>query len=371
MNLRFAPAALLAAAAVLPLTAHAAGNTSAAKPMFVTLPNDHAHVPALPAGAKSKNIVQWNGSFKDLKGNTVTYTMIGTDPNTTNTTTHIKTIIIPIKMVYDATDGNTTFDPLTHTVKGQKPKSNVIQSILKSPLFDNGVDWVQGGTDLGQTQYIDAYQRGNFWSTVSSEPNYHVLLDATVAAEQTINVTLAQGGQVVTNPFGTSKVGEMDINSFDTQLQKFIADKKLKIKPNVFPLFITYNIFLTSGGCCIGGYHSANGGQPAGQTYGYSTFVDDPGSFSQDVSAVAHEIGEWLDDPFTNNRVHCTDNSILENGDPLVIPPDYGAMPVKLNGYTYNPQELVFIDYFGAPKTGPVNQWLSFANTMKHTCPGQ
>jgi hypothetical protein len=368
MKLRFASLAILASAAVLPLAAHAAGNDAAPRPMFTTLPNNHAQVPAPPKG--SKNITQWNGTFKDLNGNTINYTMIGTDPNSTNTTSHIKTIIIPIKMVYDATDGNMTFDPLTHMVAGQK-KTNVIQSIQKSPLFDNGIDWVQGGTDLGQTQYIDAYQRGNFWSTVKNAPNYHVLLDATVAPEQTINVTIAQGGQVVTNPFGKSKVGEMSINAFDNVLQTFLANKKLKIKPGTFPLFITYNIYLTEGGCCIGGYHSANGAQPTGQTYGYSTFVDDPGSFSQDVSAVAHEIGEWLDDPFTDNFVHCNDNSLMENGDPLEGGPNYGGMPVKLNGYTYNPQELVFIDYFGAPTKGPANGWLSFANTKKSVCPGQ
>jgi len=50
------------------------------------------------------------------------------------------------------------------------------------------------------------------------------------------------------------------------------------------PLFITYDIYLTSGGCCIGGYHSANGAQPGGQTYSYATYVDSAGAFSQDVS---------------------------------------------------------------------------------------
>ena len=77
-------------------------------------------------------------------------------------------------------------------------------------------------------------------------------------------------------------------------------------------------IILSSfGGCCIGGYHSANGSQPSGQTYSYATYVDAVGSFSQDVSALSHEIGEWMDDPFVDNRVNCTDNSIMENGDPL------------------------------------------------------
>ena len=44
----------------------------------------------------------------------------------------------------------------------------VTQNTLASPLFNAGIDFVQGGVDLGNTQYIDAYQRGNFWSGVST-----------------------------------------------------------------------------------------------------------------------------------------------------------------------------------------------------------
>ena len=41
--------------------------------------------------------------------------------------------------------------------------------------------------------------------------------------------------------------------------------------------------------------------------------------FSQDTAAASHEIGEWQDDPFVDNSLPCLDNSILENGDPLVL----------------------------------------------------
>jgi hypothetical protein len=144
-----------------------------------------------------------------------------------------------------------------------------------------------------------------------------------------------------------------------------------QINPGVLPIFITYNVFLTSGGCCIGGYHSANGSQPGGQTYSYATYVDAAGSFSQDVSALSHEIGEWMDDPFVDNHVNCTDNSIMEVGDPLENHANYGAYPYTLNGFTYNLQSLVFIGYFGAPRSTSVNSWLSFQNDEANVCPGQ
>jgi len=161
----------------------------------------------------------------------------------------------------------------------------------------------------------------------------------------------------------------MNINSFDSQLQTFMRSFS-QINPGVLPVFVTYDVYLTSGGCCIGGYHSANGSQPSGQTYAYATYAD-PGAFSQDVSAFSHELGEWLDDPFVDNAVNCTDNSILEVGDPLEGGPNYGAYTYTLGSFTYNLQSLVFLGYFGAPPSTSVHSWLAFQNDESKVCPGQ
>jgi hypothetical protein len=351
----------LALASLLPFAATA---HTQVKPRFVTLPNHYGLAPHNPAAS----LTQWNGSFTDLTNKTVSYVMVGTNPISTNTSTTIPVVLIPIKMVYGSRNGNMTFDPNTHTVSNGK---TVTQNTLASPLLNAGIDFVQGGVDLGNTQYIDAYQRGNFWSGVSTNTGYHVLLGTpTVAAEQTITVSRTQG-KVINNPFGSGKVGEMSINAFDSKLQTYIRNLSSQINPGVLPVFITYNIYLTSGGCCIGGYHSANGSQPTGQTYSYATYVDSVGSFAQDVSALSHEIGEWMDDPFVDNRVNCTDNSILENGDPLEGEANYGGYKYTLNGFTYNLQSLVFLGYFGAPASTSVNSWLSFQNDESHVCPGQ
>ena len=79
---------------------------------------------------------------------------------------------------------------------------------------------------------------------------YHVLLKYKKQKEVTINVSSSQGS-VINNPFGNGKVGTMDINAFDTQLQGFIKGNSA-INPSVLPLFLSYDIYLTSGGCCIG-----------------------------------------------------------------------------------------------------------------------
>src|SRR3569832_1873165 len=313
-----------------------------ARPLFVTLPN---HMSLAPRGTPAAQLVQWNGSFRDLTGKTVNYVMVGTNPATTNTSSTVPVYIIPIKMVYGRLNGNMTFDPVGHVLPNGR---NIVQNITASPLFNN-LNFTQGGTNLGTTQYIDAYQRGNFWSSVVTNSGYHVLLGSpTVLSEQTINVSTLLGWVL------------------------FFLSGFAQINPGVLPIFVTYDIYLTqTGSCCIGGYHSANGTNPGGQTYSYATYVDSAGAFSQDDSALSHEIGEWMDDPFVNNTVNSTDNSLMENGDPLEGNANYGGFHYTLNGFTYNLQSLKNNDNFGAPRSGPVNSWLSFQNDEANVCPGQ
>jgi hypothetical protein len=370
MKTRFASLALLATSVVVSFavtaTANSADKWNGAKPMFAVIPHNAPghYAPVKPAA----NLAQWSGSFKDRLNNTINYVMVGTDPHNTNTTTTVNVVLIPVKMIYGSANGNMTFNPKRDTYPGGQ---KVIANMLNSPVFNN-IDYVQGGVDVGNTQYIDAYQRANFWQTnVQNESNYHVLLKITTT-ERPLKITVQSAqGKVITNPFGTIKVGTMDINAFDSQLNTYISGHSADIHPDVLPLFVTDNIYLTSGGCCIGGYHSARGGAPSGQTYAYTTLVTEAKSFSQDVSALTHEIGEWMDDPFTTNRVHCQDNGIMENGDPLVSLPNYGGYPYKLSGFTYNLQDLVFIGYFGSPDVS-VNNYRDFQNAKPgDLCPGQ
>jgi len=345
--------------------AQEADAAEAATPRFMVLP-PHVAEGVTFSKAPVTPLTQWNGSFKDLKGTTRNYVMAGMDPAKSNAKTTIKAYLIPIKMVYGTANGNMTFDPMTEMTSSG---ISVMAQVKKSPIFKSAIDFVQGGTDLGKGQYIDIYQRGNFWNSVKTNTGYHTVLKVKMLPEQTINVTAAQG-HVTSNPWTGEPVGNMDINAFDGQLQSFISHLS-QIDPSVLPIFITTEVFLTSGGCCIGGYHSANGVQPNGQTYSMATYINHSPSFSQDVSALSHEIGEWMDDPFTDNRVGCTDNSILENGDPLERNANFGGFPYTVKGFTYNLQSLVFLPYFGAPLTTAVNKWYSFQNDMSHVCPGQ
>jgi hypothetical protein len=367
MMKRLATLALLAMSAVAPLAAHAQAVTL--KPHFTSLPPHTVQGVQFAPAQAGATLAQWNGSFVDHTGATVSYTMAGLDPAVSNATTTVQVYIVPVKMVYGSTNGNMTFDPKVHTVSNGK---TVIQNIVDSPLFQSNTNFTTGGTDLGTTQYIDAFQRGNFWNSVSTNTGYHTLLKATVLPEMTINVS-ARAGKVVQNYFTPGFRGLMDINVFDSKIQGYMSKLK-KIQPNVLPLFITTDVFLTSGGgCCIGGYHSATAAQPGGQTYAHASYIDSVGSFAQDVSAISHELGEWIDDPFVDNRVNCVDNAngYLENGDILENFPNYGGWPYTAGGFTYNLQSLSYMPYWGAPSNTSVHGWYSFQGEQTTVCPGQ
>ena len=82
------------------------------------------------------------------------------------------------------------FDASTDIIDGQTP----VQGIINSPIFKN-YNFVLGGKSIGNTQYGDAFQRANFWDSVTAKAkDYHVLLgQPTVLPTQTIIVPDGSG----------------------------------------------------------------------------------------------------------------------------------------------------------------------------------
>ena len=60
----------------------------------------------------------------------------------------------------------------------------------------------------------------------------------------------------------------------------------------------------------------------------------------------------------------------MEDGDPLETEPNYGYYPyIGGNGSTYQLQDLVFINYFGAPKNTSLKSWYTFQDETNVTSP--
>jgi len=327
-------------------------------PFFFVMPRGDSGR-AMQEAFAGANIPMWSGSFT-YQGTTYNFTMIGTNPASGSATTNVPVVIIPLKFTFGggvslSAESNVCND--TQTALQRTQNSPILQAASFSP----------GGTNVGNTQYIDAFQRANFWSSVSTtSSNYHVLLSSvTVEPLQTISVS-KRFGTTVAGP--CARIGEVDINFFDSKAQGLLTT--LGIPATSFPIFLDYNTFLTSNrSCCILGYHSATSGN---QTYAFAAYSD-PGIFTaagiRDIHALSHEVGEWMDDPFGNNIVPAWGNvgqvsgcqNNLEDGDPVTGT----AFNVSLNGFTYHPEDLVFLPWFSRQSpSSSVNGWYTFLNTF-------
>jgi hypothetical protein len=237
----------------------------------------------------------------------------------------------------------------------------------ESPLFRNA-NFTFNGVSVGDTQYSDAFLRGEFWHYVKS--SYHLLLSASTMPVLTIQVSAGPygnstaevyglrgtqcGSNAFTNPH--AKIGVININTIDALLRNYITAHNLN--PSQFPLFILYNAVMSEGAannlndCCVLGYHNALGSP--GQTYGIAEFEGrDQTVFSgvSDVAAASHEINEWVNDPNGGNPTPAWGNigqvsgcqNNFEVGDPL----SGTLMPaVAINGFTFHVQELAFFSWF-------------------------
>ncbi|MDQ2859266.1 MAG: hypothetical protein M3T55_00755 [Pseudomonadota bacterium] len=321
-----------------------APDTERAVPRFAVLPATHPELAVRTSGG----LTTWNFAY-NYQGSNYNETFVGNAPSGAASTT--PSFVIPLKLIVSGQ----TFSTSTIQSNGK----SALTDTTSSPIFQSEIDFQEAGVNLGTTQYIDAYERESFWPTVAGNPGYHVLLGApTVLPEVTLRVPRSSGH--VGTEFGV-RVALVDINYIDSQINNYLAAHS-QITAASIPVFETYNTYLTSGGCCIGGYHSANGAQ----SYMQFSYIGKSGAFAQDVSALSHEMGEWLSDPFTVNNSPC---GIYENGDPLENEPNYGDYAYVVGGLmTYHLQDLAQPPYFGAPASTTLNGRATFQGTSLSVC---
>lgn len=326
-------------------------------------------------------------------GNSYTGIMVGQDPFSTGfTQTTVTTPIIPLIITTNGiaiklnkhgilaiVKGSTTFDPTAADTACLSAPNDVPETLFQqSPIFQDN-DFVFGSTDVGNTQYLDAFQRANFWQSVQGT-DYHTLVNPVMFPPVTLNIGIAHALAIPTGLFGNcGALGIIDIKTFDSILSQTLLPQLAAqgVDTSQFPIFLMYNVVLSTGNannlnqCCVLGFHGASGSPT--QTFSPIDF-DTTGLFGptiMDTSIAAHEVGEWMDDPFGNNPTPawghtgqvggCQNN--LEVGDPLTgtnIPDVAGA-----NGFTYHLQELAFFSWFYGEPSIAANGWFSDNNTFK------
>jgi hypothetical protein len=331
-------------------------------------------------------IALWNYSIVDpVDHNTYTGNMVGRSPffNGHRATT-IPTYIIPVKLTF--MDSGDIFDP--SVADSCAPGGASVDTlVVNSPIFQN-YDFMMNGVDVGSTQYLDGFQRANFWSSVGGTP-YHTLFNSSPTVLSTVNVSVpvADGTTIAKASYGTCHDwGEMDINWWDNFVQSTIFPALVSqgVGPANFPQFIFDSVVMTqSMSCCILGYHNAYvNGNNVVQTYSVNDY-DAGGDFvGENLSVMTHEVAEWMDDPYGSNptpywgaegqvpKGSCQNN--LEVGDPLT---GTNLPGVTLSGVTYSLQELAFFSwYYGqSPSLGSGGKYSdngTFAGYSKPCPPG-
>jgi hypothetical protein len=344
-------------------------------------------------------------------GNSYTGTIVGASPFTnpksqTNVSTQLIPLIVVTNSVFAGVDssgnvvtapGVTQFDPTVAEPCLSAPNNVPLTLVQHSPIIQVA-DFNFGGTDVGTTQYVDAFQRAEFFQLLgkhgdngnddndgTNQIKYHVILSPVHTLQAiVINIPAASGVAYPAAAFGGCSAGTEAIIDLtvlrDDLTAALTALTSQGVNPTTFPFFSLHNVVECEGpscstlaantACCVLGFHSSVGLQ----TYGQADF-DTSAIFASptpDVSGTSHEVAEWMNDPFGQNPVpawghigqqtNCQGN--LEVGDPLsgsLAPPI--AMP---NGFTYHMQELAFFSWFyGAPSIG-LHGWFSDNDTFTH-----
>jgi hypothetical protein len=336
----------------------------------------------------TNTIPYWSSSFT-FHGTTFPFSMVGTNPSTTDTTTTVPTVLIPLKFTFSPKSnlGGGNFsdvrDPFTvDPVTGL----NSVQATLASPIFQTAT-YPDG---VGTVQFGDAIQRATFDKTDGS--GYHVVLGTpTILPEVTFDVpaNLADVHRIS---------ARIDIGWFSDRLHELLGS--LHIDTHTLPIFATYNTLLylnnNPADCCVLGFHGAdtpqcrvfcnvngNGAQPV-QTFIYEAWLSPMVSLNpgvRDIFAMSHETSEWLNDPFTDYLVppwlalglapFCQGN--LETGDVLEELAN-APFAVTTSGITFHVQSEALLPWFErqSPSSAVVGAYsypdTTLASTFAQSC---
>jgi hypothetical protein len=246
------------------------------------------------------------------KGTTYTYTSVGTDPKTSTATTTVPVTFIPVKIL----EANGAYDyPI-----------GAIGSTIGSALFQNS-------SATGGTQYGDATLRSSFNKYVSANSNkWNVRLGSpATTALQTVHVPRSQGSYYqITSGSNVYYVMTLNENWYANALAAIAA----KYPAGNLVVFLTYNTVACSkytdrNTCGTSGFHTYTTSSTGSHTFAWASWLENPvfGASSGNTASMSHEIAEWLNDPFGNDKVPSWKvpgepqygcQSIFEVGDPLV-----------------------------------------------------
>ena len=198
-----------------------------------------AEVAALRAQPNSATTIPTFTASVHDGASTFSYTMVGKNPFVTQTepSTTVKTVLIPVVIKFSNGD---SWDP--RAIDSCDTHSALTRT-KNSPIFVPQ-PWKFGGTRVGRGQYVDAFQRSEFYNQTKPtgiNPGYHVKLALTIHAPLVLNVPDADAAEARTK-CRNGKLGAVEINYLDAQLQSYITSTLGPAATRTFPLFLLGNV---------------------------------------------------------------------------------------------------------------------------------
>jgi len=319
---------------------------------------------------RALSVPHFTNSFA-FEGKTFPFSVVGAKPQTSGTT-KIATQLKPVDLLFIGySDGDG--EPLVLSATA------VLDSVLNSPNFR------QAAYSTGFTQFADAVQRAQFFSTMSRD--WHTLLDTPQVLKPLTIVVPKNSAKVFRNRSTGQFYAVVDMEFFISQLNTLVQMENLNV--SALPIILTRNVLLSPEAnvqrCCVLGFHTAfdagvRESVQTVQTLVWASWIDQ-GTLSPgiaDVTAMSHEISEWMNDPFGTNMVPSWQyptagmgcQSTLETGDPLATLPNAGY-PVSIDGITYHPQNQVLLPWFTRQASTALDGAYTFPDQSLLTAPAQ
>lgn len=305
------------------------------------------------------------GQSKTYKGS-----IVGQNPFSGERGTTVVTImLIPVRVTFPARPpGNgsiyptpeVVFDPTAISCVAGRTPLDIAQS---SPLFNNA-DYVVNGVNVGDTQYVDAVQRANFWQAIQGTP-YQVLFQLKTLSLIDVTVPPDQGDAYWSGCFQDHAIngGMIRESWFDNYVRTTLLPSLAAqgVGPGVLPVFYldTAAFKLDDpryAASAVYSYHSWMPTPNGPQFYAVATF--NAGGYTPPTYGIpapdqplTDELVNWVNNPFASNetpawgwigeRLGCY--SSYAPTWPLTLTSTY---PLSLNGYTYTLTEQTFFSWF-------------------------
>ena len=139
----------------------------------------------------SGQLAIWTSSVLAYDGNVYAYSMVGQSPFNRAVPGRQPSsgVVIPLKI----TIGGFIFDPQAADDGCLGAAGNAAYGLtLGSPIFQNSA-YTMNGVPVGNTQYVDAFQRANFWSRVQLTGNsYHTITQSVNSGRAEFNLYFYQ-----------------------------------------------------------------------------------------------------------------------------------------------------------------------------------